>query len=99
MGGYVSRTEKARGTMHPLFARVFVLSPDPLVIVVLDFFAVPLSWSVTVREHLQSAFGLSSQRIILIATHSHSAVNTFDSGEEYLQEAESKLVAAIGECL
>lgn len=75
LAGYDARTEPARGVHDELDARCFVLE-DPsgaVVILAADVLQLPAAYVDAVRASIVQTTGIPRERILLCATHTHSA--------------------------
>jgi neutral ceramidase len=117
LAGYASRKKPAEGKVQNLFAKALALEDEKgsrLVIVTLDLIGVPQSLRQNLAAKANAKFGLSPERLLLNASHTHSGpslrttpppplenggtVQMADS-YEYTQTLEEKILAAIGGAL
>lgn len=75
MAGYSSRTEPARGTLHPIWAKALALE-DSLgqraVLVTLDLVGIPKKMADDIRDRCKSRYDLERSEIIINTSHTHS---------------------------
>ena len=75
MAGYASRNRPADGTLHELYVRVLAFKDAEgkrAVVVSTDLLGMSRSVSENVTNALNSKFGLSRDRVMLNASHTHS---------------------------
>ena len=118
LSGYATRQEVSKGVADPLSLRALVLRPNDeplLAIVSVDAIAIPGSLTNRVTKTIQEKYGISRDRFVLAATHSHTAPQLVDFApilfvpamaddqqaavESYTQLVENAIVESIGNAL
>ncbi len=79
LAGFGARKEGARGVHDDLYARALVLDGDEqrIALVVCDLCAVDAPFVAEVRRRVEAATGIPSERVMVVATHTHAAPATF----------------------
>ncbi len=105
LGGYMLRTGVSTGTLDPILARLLLLTSgdDALLLISLDWVHIDGRWSRGVRRSIETETGISGDRIIITATHTHSgpavfrSFNTVVDGEPaYLTGVSERIVEKAG---
>ncbi len=74
MAGYASRTKPAEGVAMDLFAKSLVLDDGtngPLAIITIDLVTIPRNVRLAAAERIQKEHGISSERLLINASHTH----------------------------
>jgi neutral ceramidase len=76
MAGYGDRTRPSEGVLHDIYVKAVALEADsgkPAVIVTADLLGLPREISEAVATQCEQRFGLTRDRLLLNASHTHSA--------------------------
>jgi hypothetical protein len=79
MGGYMARTEPAKGAHDPLFAKAvaFRFGDTAAILLALDILCVSSDWARAVRETISQKMELPAENVLIAATHTHSGPGVF----------------------
>jgi hypothetical protein len=116
MAGYASRKKPSEGVALPLFAKATAFEDADggrMVIVTCDLIGIPKALRANVEAQTGSKYGLSPEKLLLNASHTHcgpefrsskaETLNLSDErarqGVEYFNDLEAKLVALVGKAL
>jgi neutral ceramidase len=103
LGGYGARVGGADGILDPLACRALMLDDgEPVAIVVLDLIHVFGTWAAAVKQRAKEAVGVTPDRVLIAATHTHAGPGVFRSsmeGDDRLTAFEATLAATVVECL
>ncbi len=76
LGGYADRTQPSRGVAREIYVRALALSHakgSPSVLVSIESLGFPAAVGQRVADRVEESFGLSRDRLLLNASHTHSA--------------------------
>jgi hypothetical protein len=105
LGGYMLRTGVSTGTLDPILARLLLLTSgdDALLLVSLDWVHIDGRWAGGVQRAVETETGISGDRIIITATHTHSGPAVFrsfiadvDGEPAYLAVVSERIVETVG---
>ena len=116
LAGWGSRTESSKGVSHPIYVKAMALQYEedaPAVVITSDLLAFSKDMVAEIADAARSRFGLERSRLILSASHNHSAPVTrdvlplyydlsdeqYDVINEYSDWLQACIVEAIGEAL
>lgn len=102
LGGFGQRITPSEGIRDPISVSALCIGQDnPLVIITSDLIASSGAIKQEVVSRIEPLIGITSDRVILTASHTHSAPVPFDPSVEALATAKfaDKLVKAIVECV
>lgn len=99
MGGYGARKGRSKGIATPLRCRAFVFDDGaaPAVLAICDLLYVTYDISTLVRAQVNDELGISPERVMLTATHTHSGPSglTIALDELYTRSVSQKIAGTI----
>jgi neutral ceramidase len=83
LGGYILRTGVSEGVLDPITARLLFLASgkDKLLFITLDWVNIDGRWARELREAVEKRTGIAGERIVVVATHTHSGPEVLNSPE------------------
>jgi len=99
MGGYGARSERSRGIVDPLHARVAVLSDGrgDIAVIVCDLLGVGSELVAETRRQVEERAGVPPERVLVAATHTHAgpAGLRLRDAPEFVAITAAKLAGAV----